>query len=91
MGVKTLQIYKFLQKTIEVMKRIFSSNYFRNLAKELGIERISFECASELALIVQEKVSEILKVANEFAKHAKRNTIFREDIRLAIKKLGIKI
>jgi len=73
------------------MKRIFSSNYFRNLAKELGIERISFECSSELALIVQEKVSEILKLANEFAKYTKRNTIFREDVRLAIKKLGIKI
>jgi len=73
------------------MKLIFSSNYFRRLAKEIGIERISYVCSREIAILVQEKVKEILILAREFAKHAKRNTIFKEDIKLAIKKLGINI
>ncbi|MEM5828053.1 MAG: NFYB/HAP3 family transcription factor subunit [Candidatus Aenigmatarchaeota archaeon] len=71
------------------MKKIFSINYFKKVSKELGIERISYEAAKELSEILQEKVSNILKVANEIAKHAKRNTIFKEDIKLAIKKLNL--
>lgn len=71
------------------MKKIFSTNYFKKLSKEFGIERISYEAAKELSETLQEKVSNILKVANEIAKHAKRNTIFKEDIKLAIKKLNL--
>ncbi|MBU5682219.1 MAG: NFYB/HAP3 family transcription factor subunit [Candidatus Aenigmatarchaeota archaeon] len=72
------------------MKKIFSINYFKKLAKDIGIKRVSYDAAKELAIILQEKVSEVLTIANEIAKHAKRNTIFKEDIKIALKKLKLK-
>lgn len=72
------------------MKKIFSINYFKTFAKNFGIERVSYDAAKELSIILQEKVSEILKIADEMAKHAKRNTILRSDIEIALKKLKLK-
>lgn len=71
------------------MKKFFSSNYFRKLANEMGIKRISKEAVEELRYLVEEKISEILRISNEIAKHANRNTIFKEDVRIAIKKLNL--
>lgn len=71
------------------MKRFFSLNYFRKLANENEIKRISKKAIEELRDIIEEKVSEILKISNEIAKHAKRNTIFKDDIKIAIKKLNL--
>ncbi|MEM0242987.1 MAG: NFYB/HAP3 family transcription factor subunit [Candidatus Aenigmatarchaeota archaeon] len=70
------------------MKKIFSDNYFKRVAKELKIERISKEAVETIREILQEEVSEILRVSNEIAKHSKRNTIFKDDIKIAIKKLN---
>ncbi|MEM5881873.1 MAG: NFYB/HAP3 family transcription factor subunit [Candidatus Aenigmatarchaeota archaeon] len=70
------------------MKKIFSDNYFKRVAKELKIERISKEAVETIREILQEEVFEILRVSNEIAKHSKRNTIFKDDIKIAIKKLN---
>lgn len=72
------------------MKKFFSTNYFRQMAKQVGIKRVSYEAMKELSSILQEKVTNVLLTANEIAKHAKRNTIFESDIKIAIKKLRLK-
>jgi histone H3/H4 len=70
-------------------KNIFSINYFERIFKEAGAERISRKAAEFLENHVEEIVKKILIEANKIAKNSKRKTIMREDIKVAIKKLGL--
>ncbi|MEM0480817.1 MAG: NFYB/HAP3 family transcription factor subunit [Candidatus Aenigmatarchaeota archaeon] len=72
-------------------KTYFSVNYFERLIKSLGINRVSREAAKALCFHVEDKVKEILEEASKIAKIAKRNTILREDVKIAIKKIKLYI
>ena len=72
-------------------RQFFSVNYFERLFKSLGANRVSREAAKILSLHLEEKVKEILEEASKIAKHSKRNTILRDDVKVAIKKLKIYI
>jgi len=51
------------------------------IARKAGIERISAKATKELAKIVEELGYELALEAAQVARHAKRKTILREDIR----------
>lgn len=70
-------------------KYYFSVNYFERIFKELGANRVSREAAKALCFFVEDKVKEILEEAAKIAKYAKRNTILRDDIKVAIKKIKL--
>jgi len=52
------------------------------LARKAGAERISADAIRELTKIVEELGYELSLEASQAARHAKRKTILREDIRL---------
>lgn len=54
------------------------------IIKKAGAERVSKEAAKELVEILTKHALEISKKAVALAKHAKRKTVRREDIKLAI-------
>lgn len=56
------------------------------ILKENGAPRVSKEATMLFADLVEQIASDIAKEALEFAKHAGRKTITREDIKLAYKK-----
>ena len=52
------------------------------IARKAGIERISADAIKELAKTIEELGSDLALEAAQAARHAKRKTILREDIRL---------
>ena len=60
-------------------------NTMLKLARRSGIKRISKEALIELESFIEELTEKISKRAIEFATHAKRMTIKKEDIELAIR------
>jgi len=60
-------------------------NTLIKLARKAGIKRISKEALMELESFILEMTEKISKRAIEFASHAKRLTVKKEDIELAIR------
>jgi histone H3/H4 len=58
-------------------------NTLIKLARKAGIKRISKEALMELEGFIIEMTEKISKKAIEFANHAKRMTVKKEDIELA--------
>ena len=52
------------------------------IARKAGIERISADAIKELTKTIEELGSDLALEAAQAARHAKRKTILREDIRL---------
>jgi histone H3/H4 len=52
------------------------------IARKSGVERISADAIEELTKTIEELGSDLALEAAQAARHAKRKTIFREDIRL---------
>ena len=53
------------------------------LARLAGVERISPDAVKELSNILEDFAKDVAIRSVKYAKHAKRNTIKREDIELA--------
>lgn len=51
------------------------------LARKAGVERMSADAIEELAKVVEDLGSELTIEAAQVARHAKRKTILRKDIR----------
>jgi histone H3/H4 len=51
------------------------------IARKVGIERISADAIKELANVVEELGCELSLEAAQVARHAKRKTILKEDIK----------
>jgi len=62
-----------------------SRNTAKRIIENCGASRVSKDAAGELAKIIDDVAERIIKNAKEYAKHAKRKTIIKEDIRRAIK------
>ena len=56
------------------------------LAKKAGAERIAREALLELRSILLEWTSEVAKQAVELCAHARRVTVKKEDVELAVKR-----
>ena len=52
------------------------------IARKAGVERISAEAIKDLAKIIEELGYELSLEAAQAARHAKRKTILKEDIKL---------
>ncbi|MEM5875462.1 MAG: NFYB/HAP3 family transcription factor subunit [Candidatus Aenigmatarchaeota archaeon] len=63
----------------------FKKNTLLKLAKAAGIKRISKEALIEVDKTLSLLSEKIAKNAIEFSKHAKRLTVKKEDIELAIR------
>jgi len=61
----------------------FKKNTLIKLARKAGIKRISKEALMELENFILEMTEKISKRAIEFANHAKRMTVKKEDMELA--------
>jgi histone H3/H4 len=57
----------------------------KELFKKGGVSRVSNEAVEEVAKAVEKYVEEIVKKAVANAKHAKRETVKGEDVKLALK------
>ena len=53
------------------------------ILRKNGAPRVSAEAAREFALVLEHVTTEIAKGAAELAKHAGRNTVMVEDVKLA--------
>ena len=51
------------------------------LARKAGVERLSAEAVEELAKVVEDLGYELAVEASQVARHAKRKTILRKDVR----------
>lgn len=60
-------------------------NRMKRLFREVGAKRVSPAACEMLAEYVGRRAREMLKLAKEIAKNAGRETITREDVRLAAK------
>lgn len=66
------------------MKATLPVVVMEKLLKKAGAERVSVKAKEELLKLIKEKNKEISKKAVEYAKHAGRKTVKREDIELSI-------
>jgi len=57
------------------------------IARKAGLERISADAIKELAKTIEELGSELALEAAQAARHAKRKTILKEDIKLVADKV----
>ncbi|MEM4260001.1 MAG: NFYB/HAP3 family transcription factor subunit [Candidatus Woesearchaeota archaeon] len=64
-------------------KKILPLMTVERIMKLNGAYRVSEDSKEELRDILEEKAAEITKKAIEYAKHAKRSTIKKTDIKLA--------
>ncbi len=55
------------------------------IIKKAGAERVSEDAKRKMQEVLEEYAIEVASKANQFTKHAKRKTITREDIALAVK------
>ncbi len=60
-------------------------NTMKRLLEELGAKRVSKDAAEELSKEVEETITKIVRLALEYARHAGRKTINKEDIKRAIR------
>ncbi len=60
-------------------------NTAKRIIEENGAVRVSKDAAGEFAKIIDNAAEEIIKIAKEYADHANRKTINKDDIRRAIK------
>ncbi|MHC1567372.1 MAG: histone family protein [Candidatus Syntropharchaeia archaeon] len=58
------------------------------IVRNAGAERVSEDASVALVKILEEYGTKISKEAVELAKHAGRKTVKREDIELAVQRLG---
>ena len=56
------------------------------IARKAGIDRISADAIKEIAKIIEELGHELALEAAQVARHAKRKTILREDIKFIARK-----
>lgn len=66
-------------------KKILPLMAMERIMKLNGAYRVSEDSKEELRDVLEETAARITKKANEYAKHAKRSTIKKEDIKLAAK------
>ena len=59
------------------------------LTKEFGAKRVSKEAIEEIDALLSNILKELIEVSDKLARHAKRKTILREDVRLAAKSMKI--
>jgi len=59
------------------------------IIRKAGAERISYDAIVALSEILEDIGIRISKDALELAKHAKRKTIKKEDVKLAVKRIDI--
>ena len=59
------------------------------LAKDFGAKRVSKEAIEEIDALLSNILEELIEVSEKLARHAKRKTILREDVRLAAKSMKI--
>lgn len=59
------------------------------LAKEFGARRVSKEAIEEIDALLSNIFKELIEASDKLARHAKRKTILREDIKLAAKSMKI--
>jgi len=57
------------------------------IARKAGVERISADAVKELTKITEELGFELAIEASQVARHAKRKTILKEDIKLVAGKI----
>jgi histone H3/H4 len=65
------------------MPKVFPRQRLRAIFRKVGAERVSSDALEELKDVLVRMVERLTSDALEVAKHAKRVTILREDIRLA--------
>jgi histone H3/H4 len=66
-----------------IMVRTIPLNAMQRIMEEAGCERASDDAKIALRECLQSNLKEIIKKAHQYARHAGRNTILREDIELA--------
>ncbi len=59
------------------------------LAKEFGARRMSREAIEEIDALLSSIFKNLIEEADKLARHAKRKTILREDIKLAVRSIKI--
>lgn len=59
------------------------------IIKEAGATRVSVKATEALAEFLEDKLTQLIREANGFARHAGRKTLFASDVKLARKKLNI--
>ncbi|MFP4111955.1 MAG: histone family protein [Candidatus Woesearchaeota archaeon] len=55
----------------------------QNIMENAGVERVSESAKEELKILVEKRAKEIASKAVKYSRHAKRNTLLKEDIDLA--------
>jgi DNA-binding protein len=65
------------------MKKIIPLATMERLMKHAGASRISEDAKKELAILLEEYGMELTRKAITLARHAKRNTIRSDDLKLA--------
>ncbi|MDI6806786.1 MAG: NFYB/HAP3 family transcription factor subunit [Candidatus Aenigmarchaeota archaeon] len=68
-----------------MVKKDFPLFTLERILKKAGAERISLSAAEELRTLLLEITDKIAKDAIALATHAKRTTVKKEDIKLAIR------
>ena len=71
-----------LKYALYLMISMLPSAAIERIARKAGIERISPGAIKEISSTVEELGSQLALEAAQVARHAKRKTILREDIRL---------
>jgi len=74
--------FKF-HRNIKIMLSLLS---LKKIAKKKKIKRISHEALEELRFYLEQEALEIARESLELAKFAKRHTVMKEDVELAIKR-----
>ena len=67
----------------------FSSKLIARILKEQGAMRVSKEAKKELSIKLEELANQIARLAIRNALHLGRKTITREDIKFALKEVGL--
>ncbi|MBI5347313.1 MAG: NFYB/HAP3 family transcription factor subunit [Candidatus Aenigmarchaeota archaeon] len=70
------------------MEYILTLAPLRKLMKKAGAKRVSDSATAEMAKVLEEKASKIASEAHKLAQHSGRRTVIREDIKLAVKRVG---
>jgi len=69
---------------MSAVPRAFLKNLVSQIGKPAGITRINNDALENLKKIVEKKAHEISEGAVKIAKHAGRNTVKEEDVRMVI-------
>jgi len=72
-----------LKQTGDVKMVILAKNTIERLMKHFGADRIGDSAKEEMINVLESIAKDITEKAIEYAKHAKRKTIKKEDVTLA--------